>query len=213
MEQSNQIPKRKFWESIWPTNTYHLRLYNGTRWFAFSSIMNDLPFSIWCCLRTTLHMSKEQLCAWLARHTVKTTEKPPTHGVFHREASNRFLKSASVSYLNEALRLRAGWPKAGHLHWDVLDKKGNVRSSEDVEKLPVWSFAVAYARTDGHFVIPRGFTFYFSFHSFLSLRTNRALLLMAGVQRTVSFSSTVWTTAPSLAVVSMTWKSPRSLAM
>jgi hypothetical protein len=35
----------------------------------------------------------------------KTTEKPPTHGVFHREASNRFLKSASVSCLNEASRL------------------------------------------------------------------------------------------------------------
>ena len=34
----------------------------------------------------------------------KTTEKPPTHGVFHREASNRFLKSASVSCLNEASR-------------------------------------------------------------------------------------------------------------
>jgi hypothetical protein len=51
--------------------------------------------------------------------------------------------------------LGAGWAKAGHLHWDVLDKKGNVSSSEDGEKLPVWSFAVAYARTDGHFVILR----------------------------------------------------------
>jgi hypothetical protein len=26
--------------------------------------------------------------------------------------------------------LGAGWAKAGHLHWDVLDKKGNVSSSE-----------------------------------------------------------------------------------
>jgi hypothetical protein len=34
----------------------------------------------------------------------KNTEKIATHGVFHREASNRFLKSASVSYSNEASR-------------------------------------------------------------------------------------------------------------
>lgn len=51
--------------------------------------------------------------------------------------------------------LGAGWAKAGQLHWDVLDKKGNISSSEDGEKLPVWSFAATYARTDGHFIILR----------------------------------------------------------
>ncbi len=54
---------------------------------------------------------------------------------------------------------------------------------------------------------------HFSFQSFLSLRTNKAPSLIAGVLRMVSLSSTVWTISPSLAVVSTTWKSPRSLAM
>ncbi len=51
----------------------------------------------------------------------KTTEKPPTHGVFHREASNRFLKSASVSYLNEASR-RANSEAARHFSLSIFTR-------------------------------------------------------------------------------------------
>ncbi len=47
----------------------------------------------------------------------------------------------------------SGWSKAGRLHWDMLDAQGRVTDSGDGEKLPVWSYAVAYARPDGGFVV------------------------------------------------------------
>jgi hypothetical protein len=49
----------------------------------------------------------------------------------------------------------SGWNKAGSLHWDLLDAQGRVTDSGDGDKLPVWSYAVAYARPDGSFVILR----------------------------------------------------------
>ncbi|MFZ2281067.1 MAG: hypothetical protein WAW39_24925 [Prosthecobacter sp.] len=49
----------------------------------------------------------------------------------------------------------SGWSKAGSLHWDILDAQGRVTDSGDGEKLPVWSYATAYARPDGGFVILR----------------------------------------------------------
>lgn len=49
----------------------------------------------------------------------------------------------------------SGWNKAGTLHWDLLDAQGRVMDSGEGEKLPVWSYAVAYARPDGSFVILR----------------------------------------------------------
>ena len=49
----------------------------------------------------------------------------------------------------------SGFGKAGSLHWDLLDAKGSVTDSGDGEKLPVWSYAVTYARPDGSFVILR----------------------------------------------------------
>lgn len=48
----------------------------------------------------------------------------------------------------------SGWAKAGTLHRDLLDDQGRVTDSGDgVQKLPVWSFAAAYACPDGSFVI------------------------------------------------------------
>ncbi|MBV6498456.1 MAG: hypothetical protein CJBNEKGG_00678 [Prosthecobacter sp.] len=47
----------------------------------------------------------------------------------------------------------SGWAKAGRLHWELLDAKGKSMDSGDGEKLPVWSYAAAYARPDGSFVI------------------------------------------------------------
>jgi hypothetical protein len=49
----------------------------------------------------------------------------------------------------------SGWNKAGSLHWDLLDEQGRVTDSGEGDKLPVWSYAVAYARPDGGFVILR----------------------------------------------------------
>jgi hypothetical protein len=53
----------------------------------------------------------------------KNTEKIATHGVFHREASNRFLKSASVSYSNEASRISL---LIGRLPFSLAPQLGNV---------------------------------------------------------------------------------------
>lgn len=47
----------------------------------------------------------------------------------------------------------SGWSKAGSLHWEVLDAQGRATGSGEGEKLPVWSFAAAYANPDGSFVI------------------------------------------------------------
>jgi hypothetical protein len=49
----------------------------------------------------------------------------------------------------------SGWNKAGTLHWDLLDAQGRVMDSGEGDKLPVYSYAVAYARPDGGFVILR----------------------------------------------------------
>ena len=49
----------------------------------------------------------------------------------------------------------SGFGKAGSLHWDLLDAQGRVTDSGDGGKLPVWSYAVTYARPDGSFVILR----------------------------------------------------------
>ncbi|MBK8090559.1 MAG: exo-alpha-sialidase [Verrucomicrobiaceae bacterium] len=49
----------------------------------------------------------------------------------------------------------SGWGKAGNLHWDVLDAEGHVTASGDGTKLPVSSYAAAYAKPDGSFVILR----------------------------------------------------------
>ncbi len=49
----------------------------------------------------------------------------------------------------------SGWNKAGTLHWDMLDARGTVTDSGGGEKLPVWSYPVAYAQADGSFVILR----------------------------------------------------------
>lgn len=47
----------------------------------------------------------------------------------------------------------SGWSKAGSLHWVILDSQGLETESGGGEKLPVWSYAAAYARPDGTFVI------------------------------------------------------------
>ncbi len=47
----------------------------------------------------------------------------------------------------------SGWNKAGKLHWDLLDAQGRVTASGDGDKLPVGSYAAAYARPDGSFVL------------------------------------------------------------
>lgn len=47
----------------------------------------------------------------------------------------------------------SGWSKAGRLHWDMLDAQGRITESGDGDKLPLWSYTSAYARTDGSFVI------------------------------------------------------------
>lgn len=47
----------------------------------------------------------------------------------------------------------SGWGKAGTLHWDVVDARGRVTDSGDGEKLPVSSYAAAYAKPDGSFVL------------------------------------------------------------
>ena len=49
----------------------------------------------------------------------------------------------------------SGWGKAGALHWDVVDASGRAAESGDGEKLPVSSYAAAYAKPDGSFVILR----------------------------------------------------------
>jgi hypothetical protein len=49
----------------------------------------------------------------------------------------------------------SGWSKAGALHWDLLDAQGRVTDSGGGDKLPVWSYAAAYAKPDGSFVILR----------------------------------------------------------
>lgn len=49
----------------------------------------------------------------------------------------------------------SGWNKVGRLHWDLLDAQGGVTDSGDGDKLPLWSYAVSYARPDGSFVILR----------------------------------------------------------
>lgn len=49
----------------------------------------------------------------------------------------------------------SGWSKAGRLHWDILDAQSRVMDSGDGEKLPMWSYTAAYARSDGSFVILR----------------------------------------------------------
>lgn len=49
----------------------------------------------------------------------------------------------------------SGWAKAGRLHWELLDAQGKTVDSGDGEKLPVWSYAAAYALPDGSFVILR----------------------------------------------------------
>ena len=47
-----------------------------------------------------------------------------------------------------------GWNKGGSLAWQLFDREGN-QTSEHGERdgIPVWSFASAYARPDGTFVI------------------------------------------------------------
>lgn len=47
----------------------------------------------------------------------------------------------------------SGWSKAGSLHWVILDSQGLETESGGGVKLPVWSYAAAYARPDGTFVI------------------------------------------------------------
>jgi len=47
----------------------------------------------------------------------------------------------------------SGWNKAGRLHWDLLDAEGRITSSGDGDMLPVSSYAAAYARPDGSFVL------------------------------------------------------------
>ena len=47
----------------------------------------------------------------------------------------------------------SGWSKAGSLHWELLDAQGRSTGSGEGEKLPVWSYAAAYANPDGSFVI------------------------------------------------------------
>ncbi|HEY1080820.1 MAG TPA: hypothetical protein VGE29_01075 [Prosthecobacter sp.] len=47
----------------------------------------------------------------------------------------------------------SGWSKAGRLHWELLEGNGTKVGVGDGEKLPVWSYAAAYARPDGTFVI------------------------------------------------------------
>lgn len=47
----------------------------------------------------------------------------------------------------------SGWSKPGRLHWQLSDARGKMIKSGDGEKLPVWSYAAAYAQPDGSFVI------------------------------------------------------------
>lgn len=47
----------------------------------------------------------------------------------------------------------SGWMKAGKLHWELRDAAGKVTGTGEGGKLPVWSFAAAYALPDGSFVI------------------------------------------------------------
>lgn len=49
----------------------------------------------------------------------------------------------------------SGWMKAGQLHWELRDAAGKVTGTGEGGKLPVWSFAAAYALPDGSFVILR----------------------------------------------------------
>lgn len=76
------------------------------------------------------------------------TEKigPPDakHPVMARSAQGETLIASVIG---------SGWSKAGVLHWDVLDRGGRIGSSRDGETLPVSSYAAAYARPDGSFVV------------------------------------------------------------
>ncbi len=47
----------------------------------------------------------------------------------------------------------SGWSKPGRLHWQLSDTREKMIKSGDGEKLPVWSYAAAYAQPDGRFVI------------------------------------------------------------
>ncbi len=49
----------------------------------------------------------------------------------------------------------SGWMKAGQLHWELRDAAGKVTGTGEGGKLPVWSFAAAYALSDGSFLILR----------------------------------------------------------
>ena len=49
----------------------------------------------------------------------------------------------------------SGWMKAGQLHWELRDAKGKITGTGEGGKLPVWSFAAAYALPDGSFGILR----------------------------------------------------------
>lgn len=72
-----------------------------------------------------------------------------------KNAKHPVLAANSTGQTLIASVIGSGWGKAGALHWDIVDASGSVTASDDGEKLPVSSYAAAYAKPDGSFVILR----------------------------------------------------------
>lgn len=79
-----------------------------------------------------------------AASTQKVGPKNAKHPALAQNAKGQTLIASVIG---------SGWNKAGALHWDLLDAQGRVTDSGDGDKLPVWSYAVAYPRPDNSFVI------------------------------------------------------------
>lgn len=75
---------------------------------------------------------------------VKTGPRNAKHPVLAQNTKGQILVVSVIG---------SGWSKAGRLHWDLLDAEGRITDTSDGDKLPVWSYAAAYVRPDGGFVV------------------------------------------------------------
>lgn len=89
-------------------------------------------------------------CAWLSSSRVERQASPPGTG-------KRKHPFAAMNQNGETLLVwtdGTGWQRGGALAWQLFDKVGKPLSEQGrKDGVPAWSFASAYANTDGSFVI------------------------------------------------------------
>lgn len=80
---------------------------------------------------------------------------PPARKIGPKNAKHPALATNTKQQTLVVSVIGSGWNKAGTLHWDLLDAEDQVTTSGEGDRLPVWSFATAYASPDGSFIVLR----------------------------------------------------------